>query len=155
MIKGAVNGKAEERALKKWRKTAESAAEISSQTERKAQELERDAEKMKKAQYMEDKVGEIYDGVISGVTSFGIYVQLPNTVEGMIRLDRLKDDDYDYEEGKYRVIGRRTHRVYALGDQIRIVVLRASAGDRQIDFALVREKKNGETDPYAEKNVIE
>ncbi len=155
VIKGAVNGKAEERALKKWRKTAGTAAEISSQTERKAQELERDAEKMKKAQYMEDKVGEIYDGVISGVTSFGIYVQLPNTVEGMIRLDRLKDDDYDYEEGKYRVIGRRTHRVYALGDQIRIVVLRASAGDRQIDFALVREKKNGETDPYAEKNVIE
>ena len=110
---------------------------------------------MKKAQYMEDKVGEIYDGVISGVTSFGIYVQLPNTVEGMIRLDRLKDDDYDYEEGKYRVIGRRTRRVYALGDQIRIVVLRASAGDRQIDFALVREKKNGETGSDAEKNIIE
>lgn len=139
IIKSAINGTADENSLKRLKKQAEIAAETASVTERKAQEMERDVEKMKKAQYMEERVGQIYDGVISGVTGFGIYVQLPDTVEGMVRLDSLKDDYYVYEEGKYRVVGRQTRKIYALGDRVRVVVLRASAAERQIDFAMVRD----------------
>lgn len=139
IIKAFLRGQADGKLLKKFRKDAEIAAETSSLTERKAQEMEREVEKMKKAQYMQGKVGEIYDGVISGVTNFGIYVQLPDTVEGMVRLDSMKDDFYDFEEGKYRVIGRQSRRIYALGDKVRIVVLGASPEDRQIDFAMVKE----------------
>ena len=101
---------------------------------------------MKKAQYMESKIGEIYSGVISGVTNFGIYVQLPDTVEGMIRLDSLKDDFYDYEEGKYRVIGRQSRKIYALGDRVTVKVLSASAETRQIDFVLAEEVSCGDNE---------
>lgn len=139
IIKASINGEATEKLLKKFKKDAEAAAETASLTERTAQEMEREVEKMKKAQYMQGKVGEIYDGIISGVTNFGIYVQLPDTIEGMVRLDSLKDDFYDYEEGKYRVIGRQTNKIYALGDRVKIVVLGASPEDRQIDFAMVKE----------------
>ena len=137
IIKASINGQVDGKILKKFKKDAEIASEISSQTERKAQEMEREVEKMKKAQFMKKKIGETFDGVISGVTSFGIYVQLPNTVEGMVRLDSLKDDFYDYEEGKYRVIGRRTNNIYSLGDSVTIRVIGASPEERQIDFLLV------------------
>ena len=120
---------------------AETAADISSQTERKAQEMEREVEKMKKAEYMMNHIGEIFDGVISGVTSFGIYVELPNTVEGMVRLDSIKDDYYEYEEGKYRVIGRLSRKEYKLGDAVQIEVIGASAELRQIDFVLFDENE--------------
>lgn len=136
IIKASITGLADDRLLKKFKSDATHAAEISSLTERKAQEMEREVEKMKKAQYMKDKVGEIYDGVISGVTNFGIYVQLPNTVEGMVRLESLTDDFYDYEEGKYRVIGRNSRKIYSLGDRVKIIVRGANPEERQIDFGL-------------------
>lgn len=139
IIKGWLAGTADEKMLKKFRGDAENAALTASLTERKAQEMEREVMKMKKAQYMENHIGEVCEGVISGVTGFGIYVQLPNTVEGMVRLDSLKDDFYDYEEGRYRVIGRQSRRIYALGDRVTVLVLAASAEDRQIDFLMVPE----------------
>ncbi|MGN0659332.1 MAG: ribonuclease R [Emergencia sp.] len=144
IIKAYLNGTADEKALKKFRSDARTAAETSSLTERKAQELEREVEKMKKAQYMEKHIGEVFDGIISGVTGFGIYVQLPNTVEGMIRLDSMKDDFYDYEEGKYRVIGRQSRKIYALGDSVTVLVIGASAQERQIDFLLYHGEKREE-----------
>ncbi len=140
IIKASINGKADEKKLRKFRADAAAAADIASATERKAQSLEREVEKMKKAQYMESRVGQVYEGVISGVTSFGIYVQLPDTVEGMVRLDSLKDDYYDYEEGKYRVVGRHNGKIYALGDRARVVVAGASPKERQIDFLMVQEE---------------
>ena len=140
IIKASINGQLDEKLTSKYKADAQFAAETSSMTERKAQEMEREVEKMKKAQYMMGHVGEIYDGVISGVTNFGLYVQLPNTIEGMVRLDSLKDDFYDYEEGKYRVIGRQTHKIYGLGDPVHIVVLGASPDERTIDFAMMRER---------------
>lgn len=113
------------------------AAELSSLNERRALDLERDAEKMKKAEYMSYHIGEVYEGVISGVTNYGIYVQLPNTVEGMVRLESIGDDYYDYEQSKYRIIGRRTNNIYALGQAVTIKVTGASAAEREIDFELV------------------
>lgn len=136
IIKASINGKADEKLLKKFKKDAANASEISSLTERKAQEMEREVEKMKKAEYMKERVGEIYSGVISGVTNFGIYVELPNTVEGMVKLESITDDFYDYEEGKYRIVGRNKKKIYSLGDQVKIIVRGASPENRQIDFAL-------------------
>jgi len=115
-------------------KKAANAAETASATERKAVELEREVEKMKKAEYMSYHIGEVFEGVISGVTSYGLYVELPNTIEGMVRIDSLYDDFYDYEAQKYRVIGRRTNKVFSLGDKVKIVVKSAYVLERQIDF---------------------
>lgn len=141
VIKAAISGAADEKTLAQFRADGQIAAQTASLTERKAQSLEREVEKRKKAQYMQGRAGEIYEGVISGVTGFGIYVQLPNTIEGMVRLDRLQDDFYDYEEEKYRVIGRNSRQIYALGDKARIVVLGADPAEGQIDFMLLPEKK--------------
>ena len=141
IIKASINGQLDDALLEKMKAAAETAADISSQTERKAQEMEREVEKMKKAEYMMNHIGEIFDGVISGVTSFGIYVELPNTVEGMVRLDSIKDDYYEYEEGKYRVIGRLSRKEYKLGDAVQIEVIGASPELRQIDFVLFDENE--------------
>jgi len=82
-------------------------------------------------------VGEEYDGIVSGVTNYGIYVELPNTVEGMIRLMDLNDDYYEFEPQHYRVIGRRTNRIYALGDEMRIRVSSVDIEEREINFTLI------------------
>lgn len=141
IIKASIKGQADEKLLQKFKTDTAVAADTASMTERKAQTLEREVEKMKKAEYMQEHIGEIYEGIISGVTNFGIYVQLPNTVEGMVRLDSLRDDYYDYEEGKYRVIGRLTHNIYALGDKVKVIVMAANPQDREIDFAMARNQQ--------------
>ena len=119
VIKAAINNRMTEAKLKKYRHDVQEAAEISSRTERKAQELEREVEKLKKCEYMLDHIGEEYDGIVSGVTEFGVYVELPNTVEGM-------------------VFARDLRRPYQLGEQVRIRVLDARPAERQIDFAMLR-----------------
>ena len=81
-------------------------------------------------------VGEIYDGIISGVASFGFFVEIENTVEGMVRVDSLNDDYYDYENTKYRLIGRRTNRIYALGDKVTIKVHSVDLQEREINFTI-------------------
>lgn len=119
-----------------FRGAAEKAAEQSSVAERKAIEVEREVEKLKKAEYMSYHIGEVYDGIISGTTSFGIYVQLENTVEGMIRIEDLWDDYYDYVPEKYALVGEHTGRMYKLGDSIRIVVDNVDIDRHEIDFQL-------------------
>ena len=119
VIKAAINNRMTEAKLKKYRHDVQEAAEISSRTKRKAQELEREVEKLKKCEYMLDHIGEEYDGIVSGVTEFGVYVELPNTVEGM-------------------VFARDLRRPYQLGEQVRIRVLDARPAERQIDFAMLR-----------------
>ena len=82
-------------------------------------------------------VGEEFDGIISGVTGFGFFVEIENTIEGLVRMDYLNDDFYDYEQEKYRIIGRRTNHIYALGDRVRIKVHSVSLQDREINFTVV------------------
>jgi ribonuclease R len=134
IIKSSLKGELTGGRLKKYRKLAIEAAEHSSETERLAVSLEREVEKMKKAEYMIQYLGEEFDGVISGVTGFGIYVELENTIEGMIRLDSLYDDYYIHEPDKYRVIGERTNKVYALGQKVSIIVDGVDVENREIDF---------------------
>ncbi len=105
-------------------------------TERRANEAERECEKLKKAQYMEDHVGESFLGVISGVTSFGIYVELENTVEGLVSVSDLPGDYYKYEESGYRLVGERTGRCFSLGQRLTVVVKRANKYLKYVDFAL-------------------
>ncbi|MCL2437029.1 MAG: ribonuclease R, partial [Clostridiales bacterium] len=124
--------------IKALKKKTENAAETASTTEKRALELEREVEKMKKTEYMSYHIGEVFEGVISGVMSYGLYVELPNTIEGMIRVDSIDDDFYDYEPQKYRIIGRRTNKIFSLGDKIKIIVKSADVVERQIDFAIYK-----------------
>lgn len=140
IIKSIIRDGVTQKGFKHFRKAAENAAELSSIAERKAVEAEREVEKLKKAEYMTYHIGEIYDGVISGITHFGIYVQLNNTVEGLIRIDDLNDDYYDYVPGKYALIGERTGKVYKLGDKVRIFVYNVDMCKYEIDFLIAADR---------------
>ena len=122
---------------KAFLRKAEEVAKVASATERQAIDLERQVEKMKKAEYMASHVGEEFPGVISGVTNFGIYVEISNTIEGMARLDELDDDYYDVQREKYRAIGRRTKNIHALGDKVRVKVKSVNLEDSEINFTLL------------------
>lgn len=108
-----------------------------SMTERRAEEAEREVDDLKKAQYMSERIGEEYEGIISSLTSFGIFVQLDNTIEGLVRFSYMDDDFYRFDEENYYVIGERTKRIYRLGDEVRIEVIGADVGKRNIDFDMI------------------
>lgn len=109
--------------------------------ERAATDAERDVEDMKKAEYMEDKIDDVFDGVISSVTKFGFFVELENTVEGLVHIQSLSDDYYEYDPQSYSLIGKRVAKVYKLGMKVRIKVKDADAAKRTIDFILVKDRK--------------
>lgn len=140
IIKESINGKLDVKRMKVLKRRTERAALISSATERQAIELEREVEKLKKAEYMTYHVGETYDGIINGVASFGFFVEIENTIEGMVRVDYLNDDYYDYEAPKYRLIGRRTNHIYTLGDKVTIKVYSVDLQNREINFNVVEKK---------------
>ncbi|BDG61544.1 ribonuclease R [Caldinitratiruptor microaerophilus] len=108
----------------------------SSERERVAMEAERETYDLKKAQFMRDKVGEVWDAVISGVTNFGFFVQLPNTVEGLVHVSTLADDYYHFHEKLYALVGERTRRTFRLGDPVRVRLLSVDLEARQVNFAL-------------------
>ncbi|MBD0383953.1 ribonuclease R [Paenibacillus sedimenti] len=120
-------------------------ARQSSERERVAVEAERETEALKKAEFMLDKVGEEFEGIISSVTNFGIFVELDNTVEGLIRLSDLTDDYYHYHEMQHALIGERTSRIYRIGDQAKVRVARVNMDERTIDFEMVdmKPRSNG------------
>lgn len=112
-------------------------AQQSSERERVAVEAERDTEQLKKAEYMLDKVGEEFEAMISSVTSFGMFIELDNTVEGLIRLSALTDDYYHFDEGHMALIGERTSKVFRIGDEVKIRVAKVNMDDHTIDFELL------------------
>ena len=122
MIKAVIDGEMTDSKIAKYRVDTEVAADQSSVTERQAQELEREVEKLKKCQYMKQHIGDEFEGIVSGVTDFGVYVELPNTIEGM-------------------AFARDLDRPYQLGQKVRIKVLDARPEDRQIDFRILRESE--------------
>ena len=128
------------------RKRAEEYAQHCSEKERQAMEAERDVDDLKKAQYMLDHVGEACEGVISSVTSFGLFVELPNTVEGLIHISNLDDDYYTFVEKSYMLLGERKKKIYRLGDPIRVVVTAVDMSTRRVDFAVDDEKESGYTE---------
>lgn len=136
IIKEYLHGGIDDERIAVLSKKTQEAAETSSVTERAAIELERDVEKMKKAQYMSYHIGESFEGVISGITGYGMYVELENTIEGLVRLDRMYDDYYDAYPEQYRIVGQRTNKVYSLGQRVSIIVSDADYYEGTIDFRL-------------------
>ncbi|MDO5351030.1 MAG: ribonuclease R [Lachnospiraceae bacterium] len=107
--------------------------------ERRADEAERETEKLKKCEYMSQFIGKEFEGVISGVTNWGLYVELPNTVEGMIRMNELSDDYYVFDEAHYQLVGEMTKKVYKLGQKVKVIVAGTDKLLKTIDFVFARE----------------
>lgn len=120
----------------------QSIADQASSLERKAIEIEREVDDMKMAEYMEDHIGETFEGIISSVTNFGMFVELPNTIEGLIRNEDLVDDYYFYDEINLQLIGKRTGKRFKMSDKVKVEVIRASKSERIIDFKIVGMKSN-------------
>ena len=125
--------------VKKYEKRAEKRAENCSERERVATKVEREAEDIKKAEFMENKIGEEYEGIVSSVTNFGIFVELDNTVEGLIRYEKLGDEYFIYNEETRQAIGENSGKVYKIGDKVKIRVAYANKLMRQIDFEICEE----------------
>ncbi|WP_425380161.1 ribonuclease R [Spiroplasma endosymbiont of Stenodema calcarata] len=130
-------GKVQANELEQSRSVVNHSSEQSSLAELRAMECEREVNKMKEAEYMEDKIGYQYDGIVAGVTSFGIFVELSNTIEGLVHITDLKDDYYLFDQKSLKLIGERKRKEYFLGQKLRIRVKKASKKLRQIDFELV------------------
>lgn len=131
-----------EEEIEKYSYQATTYSETSSEREKIAQKVERESVDIKMAEYMQDHIGEEYEGIISSIMSFGIFVELENTVEGMIRFDKLGDEYFIYDENTKTLLGEKTKIMYHIGDHIRIRVIKASKELRQIDFEKVVEEDN-------------
>ncbi len=132
-----IQGKLDNATQDKWKEKLPDIAEHSSNMERRAVEAERETDSMKKAEYMMDKIGEEYDGIISSVTNFGMFVELPNTIEGLVHVSYLTDDYYRYDERSYAMIGERTGNVFRIGDEITVRVINVNKDERSVDFEVV------------------
>lgn len=136
IIKETLRGKMTEKRITHYEKILPEVAAHSSERERRADEAERETDKLKKVEYMSEHIGETFEGVISGVTAWGMYVELPNTVEGMIHVTNLNDDYYHYDEDAYEMVGETTGKRYKLGQKIQVVVADTDKFLRTIDFVL-------------------
>ncbi|QVY61117.1 ribonuclease R [Cytobacillus gottheilii] len=132
-----IEGKIDQATREKWNMLLPDIAEHSSNMERRAVEAERETDELKKAEYMADKIGEEYDGIISSVTNFGMFVELPNTIEGLVHVSYMTDDYYRYEERHMAMIGERTGKVFRIGDEITVRVVNVNKDERSIDFEIV------------------
>ncbi len=139
ILKELIHGKFSPARRSHYEKCLPEIARHSSVTERRAVEAEREADKLKEVQYMETRIGEIFEGVISGVTGWGFYVELPNTIEGMVPVASLRGEYYHFHETTCELIGERTGKRYQIGQHVRIRVDRADRLLRQIDFAVASE----------------
>lgn len=137
IIKEQLRGRLKEERVHHYREILPEVAKHSSEMERRADEAERETDKLKKVEYMETRIGEEYDGVVSGVTGWGIYVELPNTVEGMVHVSKLPGDYYYYNETTYEMVGDVTGRAFKLGMPVRVRVEDCDRMMRTIDFSLV------------------
>ncbi len=139
IIKDVINGRLNDQRYEHYEDIMDKVAADTSRLERRAEEVEREVAKFKKAEYMEDKIGQMYRGVISGLTNWGIYVELPNTIEGLIPMNRLTDDYYNYDEKHMTLIGERTGRIFRLGEAVTVEVLSVDKRMRTIDFGIIYE----------------
>ncbi|MDE7207451.1 MAG: ribonuclease R, partial [Lachnospiraceae bacterium] len=139
IIKEQLRGKLNEKRMEHYNEILPEVAKHSSEMERRAEEAERETDKLKKAEYMEERIGSIYEGVISSITSWGIYVELPNTIEGMIHVSMLPGDYFYYDEETYEMVGQATDIRYKLGQTLKIRVNTTDKITRTIDFVIPQE----------------
>lgn len=134
IIKEQLRGKLSEERIRHYEEKLPEVAKHASKMERRAAEAERETDKLKKAEYMEERIGEVYEGVISGITQWGIYVELPNTVEGLIHVSSLTGDYFYYDEESYEMVGKETGVAYKLGQRVRVQVKDVDRMARTVDF---------------------
>lgn len=137
IIKEFLNGKLNSERIEKLRGIVDNASKQSSEMERVAQDAEREVDDLKKAEYMADRISQEFDGIISSVTSFGIFVELPNTIEGLVHVTDLNDDYYIYDENHLTLTGERLKKVYKLGEPVRIKCTKVDIASREIFFNIV------------------
>ncbi len=141
-----------EKRIKHYDRILPDVALRSSMMERRADEAEREVDKMKKAEYMEQFMGETFEGVISGMNTWGMYVELPNTVEGMVHVTALKDDYYFYDEERYLMVGERTNNTYKLGEKVKVVVTGVDKLLKTIDFELASDEDDNSSEKKTAKS---
>lgn len=154
IIKENLHGRLNGRRLEHYDSILPGVAESNSKNERRAQEAEREVEKLKKVQYMNRRIGEEFDGIISGVTAYGFYVELSNTVEGMVKIASIPDDYYIYHEETMSLVGKDSGKTYTMGQVVRVKAVHVDKLLRTIDFELVEESEIIETD-YNEQELID
>ena len=141
IIKDSLRGRMNQEKIEHYRKILDEVAKQSSERERRADEAERETIRLKKAEYMSRHLWEEYDGVISGVTGWGLYVELPNTVEGLVHVSSLQGDYFEYNENAYEIVGQRTGKTYRLGQTVRVQVVKADRTTRTVDFELAEQQE--------------
>lgn len=146
IIKETLRGRMNENRMEHYESILPEVTKHASQMERRAEEAERETIRLKKAEYMEQHIGEVFAGVISSITKWGMYVELENTVEGLIHVTNMHDDHYDYYEDRFEMIGEHTRRSYTLGQKVYVRVLDTDRLQRTIDFELVNkgDEEDGE-----------
>ena len=140
IIKLILDGNLTDKKRKSLKRNMPDIAKQCSTRERTAEEAERETDNLKKAQYMLDKIGMEYDGIISGLTSWGIYVELPNTIEGMVSLQSLEDDFYSYDDENMVVYGEHSNKKYKLGQKVKVIVTKVDMEMKKIDFSFYEEE---------------
>ena len=154
IIKHFINGRMDDKAIQRYQSIVEVASEISSDMERVAQDAEREVEDLKKTQYMHAHLGEEFNGVISSVTNFGFFVELPNTIEGLVRITTLPQDYY-FDESRMIIVNDTGADIFRLGDQVRIIVSSVNIDFREINFDLLgRIDKEGSYEERATRESI-
>ncbi|GCA67822.1 ribonuclease R [Mediterraneibacter butyricigenes] len=141
IIKDVLRGRMKEEKAAHYEAILPEVTKHASETERRADEAERETIKLKKTEYMQQHLGEVYEGVISGVTRWGTYVELPNTVEGLVHVSNMMDDHYEYVEDSYEMVGEHTGKTYRLGQPVKIKVLSVDKLSRTIDFTFFEESE--------------
>lgn len=139
IIKDNLRGRMNQKRIDHYWEILPEVAKQSSQMERRADEAERETIKLKKVEYMEKRIGQIYEGVISGITNYGLYVELPNTIEGMVHVTALEGDYFNYVESTYEMVGEHTGKSYKLGQTVQVRVAGTDRLLRTIDFEIVSE----------------
>ncbi|NLU51977.1 MAG: ribonuclease R [Clostridiaceae bacterium] len=142
IMKEQLSGKLNESRIEHYRSILPGVTQRCSERERAAEDAERDCIDLKKAEYMVDKVGEQFEGTVSSITAFGMFVELDNTVEGLIRLSSMDDDYYTYNEKALCLIGERTGKIYRIGDKVNVLVTKVTPETRQIDFILADDEES-------------
>ena len=138
IIKETLRGKMTEAKIQHYRGILEEVARQSSAMERRAEEVERETIKMKKAEYMKQHIGEAFEGTVSGVTEWGFYVELDNTVEGLVHVNSLRDDYYSFDKDRYCLVGDMTGRTYTMGQRVKVWVENADENTKTVDFKIER-----------------
>ncbi len=141
IIKENIHGNLDENRKNHYNEILEDVARETSKCERNAESCERDLVKFKHVEYMQERIGEAFEGVISGLSGRGIFIELPNTVEGVVPMSGLTDDYYVFDSDRYLIEGEKKHKTYVLGQKVYVLVLDTDKSDKSIEFSIIGEKK--------------